>query len=101
MLKRFRRDKRGVLYLYMVIILSLFACAFIWYVMGVCIQAVQEGTAASMASDKWVSNETYATFTLANTFVDNFWVYFLVLFVLGLLYYGYIFSQRKGVPDYG
>lgn len=101
MLSRWRKDKRGILYLYIVLIMALVACGFVWYVIACAVQAVQVGVGSTISSDKWVSNSTYQTFDLANTFVNNFWTYFLVLLVLGLLYYGYIFSQRKGIPAYG
>ena len=85
-----------MLYLYVVLLLALVAGAFMWYVMARCVQAVQEGVNEDLASDKWVDNGTWTAFSLANTFVNNFWTFFLVLLVLGLLYYAYIFAQRKG-----
>jgi hypothetical protein len=69
--------------------------------MGVVTQAIQVGTSSFTVAENWVSVDVAATWVLATTFVSDFWVYFLVIFVLGLLYYAYIFSQRRGQSAYG
>lgn len=42
------------------------------------------------------ANSTYSTFELADTFMSNLWLYLLVIAIFGLLYWVFIYSQRKG-----
>ena len=81
------------LYISAVIIVSLFVMAFLWFGLYAVIQQV--GTAVASSMTKYdVANSTYTNFTLANTFITNVWLYFLVILMFGLLYWVWIYSQR-------
>ena len=73
----------------------LFLMAFLWFVLNVAIQSVRTGILASLVQYD-VENSTYPNFVLADTFMSNIWTFFLVIVVMGLLYWVWIYSQRKG-----
>jgi len=86
-----------VLYVFSVIIVSLFIMAFLWFIMYGPIVAIRTGVVAAMTPYD-VENSTYDSFELADTFVTNLWLYFLVIFVIGLAYWVWIYTQRRDVP---
>jgi len=69
--------------------------AFLWLTLFSAISPLRTGILASMTKYD-VANTTYASFELADTFMSNLWIYFLVVVVFGLLYWVLIYSQRKG-----
>jgi hypothetical protein len=100
-LYRFRKDKRGVLYLTVMFIITILAVAFVWYMLARAVSAMQSGVVNQTSSEMWISDDNWNAYYLANAFMNNLWQFFLVFLVLGLLYYGYIFSQRRGQGGYG
>jgi hypothetical protein len=48
-----------------------------------------------LASTNFATSNNWNTFNLANTFMNNLWMFFLVFLVLGLTYYGYVEAQRR------
>ena len=94
-LRRFRQNKKGVLYVYLVLIVSLFACVFIYFIYATAIQAVQEAINPLLAESEWLSGEHYTSFFYASTFVNALWTFFIALFIFGLLYWTYIYNQRR------
>ena len=66
-----------------------------WFFLANGIQAIQEAVNPQLASDKFASEGNWETFNLANTFMNNLWIFFLVFLVLGLAYYGYVEAQRR------
>lgn len=83
------------LYVSAVILVSLFVMAFLWFALYAAMSPIQSAIASTM-SQYDVANSTHANYTLAETFMTNLWAYFLVIFVFGLLYWVWIYSQRKG-----
>lgn len=84
------------LYIYGVIVVTLFVMAFVWFICFAVITPVRTGITAQMT--QYNSTNTYGNFELADTFMSNLWAYILVITVLGLLYWVYHYSQRKGTP---
>ena len=84
-----------ILYQTAVVLVTLFLMAFLWFALYVAIHAVRTGVMATM-NQYDVTNSTYPNFVLADTFMSNLWNFFLVIVVLGLLYWSYIYAQRKG-----
>ena len=66
-----------------------------WFFFATAVQSVQETFNPDLASNRFATESNWNVFNLANTFVNNIWVYFLVFLVLGLAYYGYNESQRR------
>jgi len=90
----FRPPNTGILYVFSVVLVSLFAMAFLWFVMYAAFTPIRAGITAAMTPYD-VENSTYTSFEYADTFMSNFWAYFLVILILGLAYWAYIYSQRK------
>lgn len=67
------------------------------FIFSSAIQAIQTSNITQLASDKWLTPEHWESFDLANTFVNNIWLYFLVFVVIGVLYAGYVVAQKQGV----
>ena len=83
------------MYLYVVLIITLVAGAFFWYLMAVVVESMQEATNSYYIEDNFPSVANYDAFALANTFINYFWTFFLAILVIGLAYYGWVYSQRK------
>ena len=83
-----------ILYVSSVVIVTLFVMAFLWLALFSAISPLRTSIAANMAQYD-VENTTYASFELAEAFMNNVWIYFLVVVVFGLLYWCFIYSQRK------
>ena len=66
-----------------------------WFFSANAIQGVQEAFNPDLASDRFATVGNWNTFNLANTFMNNLWMFFLVFLVLGLAYYGYNEAQRR------
>jgi len=79
-----------------VIIVALFIMGFLFTIMYAVIVPLRAAISSTM-NQYDVANSTYTNFTLADTFMNNLWAYFLVFVVLVLLYWVYLYSQRKGV----
>lgn len=95
-----RPQPTRILYVASVVIATLFIMGFLWFCLYACMSQIQSAVASSM-SQYDVANTTYANFELADTFMTNLWSYLLVIVMLGLGYWVYIYSSRKGIPAYG
>jgi hypothetical protein len=95
-LRKLRSNRKGIMYLISIFIISLIALPFFWYMAAAVVQGVQENTASALSSDKWYSTQNYDIFNLAVTFINNFWMFYLGFVVFGLLYFGYYYAQRRG-----
>jgi len=80
---------------FVVVIMCLAIVGLMWFFFANAIQAIQEAVNPQLASNLFASEGNWDTFDLANTFVNNLWVFFLVFLVLGLAYYGYVEAQRR------
>jgi hypothetical protein len=88
MLKNFRQNRKGLLNYFVVVIMAIAIVGFMWFFFAVGIQAIQTAFNPMLAS-------TNFAFNLANTFMNNLWMFFLVFLVLGLAYYGFVEAQRR------
>ena len=71
-------------------------CGVLWFFFASAIQSVQTSVNTQLGSGNWASENNWESFNLANTFVNNLWIFFLVFVVLGCAYYGYVEAQRRG-----
>lgn len=84
-----------ILYVVSVVLACLFILGFLWFCLYACMSQIQSAVASTM-SQYDIANTTYANYELADTFFQNIWAYMLVIIVLGVAYWVYIYSQRKG-----
>ena len=80
------------------LVVALMALAIVgafWFFFGNGIQAVEESVNPQLASDNFATEGNWNAFNLANNFVNNIWMFFLVFLLLGLGYYGYNEAQRR------
>jgi divalent metal cation (Fe/Co/Zn/Cd) transporter len=82
------------LYIIGVFFVGIFLLGFIWFVLYYAWYGIQGAIAQHMTS--YYTDSTYATFELAHQFMINLWQYMLVIVFFILLYWMYIYSQRKG-----
>lgn len=80
---------------FVVVIMALVIVGAMWFFFANGVQAIQEAFNPSLASDRFATTANWNTFNLANTFMNNLWIFFLVFLVLGLAYYGYNEAQRR------
>ena len=83
-----------ILYVYAVILVTLFVIGLLWLVLYSVVVPFQAAIGSSM-SQYDVANSSYSAFELADTFMSNLWVYLLVLVVIGLSYWIYIYTQHR------
>jgi len=88
-----------VLYVYAIILTALFITGFLWFALWSGVTSIRAAIATSM-NQYDIANTTYQTFELADTFLNNMWTYFLVIFVFGILAYVFIYGQRKNAPEF-
>lgn len=88
-------NRTRILYTFAVVIVTLFVMAFIWFIMYAVVMPTRAAILTNMAQYD-TANSTYSSFELADAFVNNLWAFFLVILVFGVLYWVYIYSQRKG-----
>ena len=80
---------------YIVVIMALLIVGLMWFFLAGGVQAVQEAFNPELASTNFATSGNWTTFNLANDFMNNLWIFFLVFLVIGLGYYGYIEAQRR------
>ncbi len=97
MLKKLRANNKGLLYVFLVLIISVVALVFLALLFSTMIQGVQEGTNPLLGVSTWVTPEHFNVFYMAATVVTNFWTYVFGIIILGLMYWAWIYTQRKGV----
>jgi hypothetical protein len=73
--------------------------AFIWFGLYAALSPLRTAIQGVMSQYN-VNNSTYPSFELADTFMANLWTYLLMLFCFGLLFWVWIYSQRKGQVMY-
>jgi uncharacterized membrane protein len=95
-LKSLRRNQQGLIYLYIVLGLALVAGAVFYFVAANIVGTTQETLNPKLGNDTWIDSAHYDAFALAAQTVTNIWNYFIVFLVIGLIYFGYIMSQREG-----
>jgi len=87
LLTKFRSDKRAVLWVWTVIIVGLFVYSLMWFTTGWAVMEVADNVEAEY------------TFTgpaaFASTFIKTMFQWHPVLFLFGLILWGYVNSQRK------
>jgi hypothetical protein len=80
---------------FVVVIMALIIVGAMWFFYANGVQAIQEAFNPMLASTNFATSNNWNTFNLANTFMNNLWMFFLVFLVLGLTYYGYVEAQRR------
>lgn len=93
-MRSFRRNKRGILYIYAVILVTLFVVGFFWFAFYAAMSIARASIMASMA--QYDNNSTYNTLELADTFLTNLWSLFLVVACIILAYWVFHYSQQRG-----
>lgn len=81
------------LYTYAVIISVLFVMAFVWLFLNEAVATIRAGILPVMT--RYENTTNYQTFVYADIFVAQVWTLFLFLVILGLMYWVFIYSQRK------
>lgn len=75
--------------------MALIIVGALWFFFSNVVQNIQETFLDYTASDMWVTQGNWNSWSLSTTLMNNLWVFFLVFLVAGLTYYGYIESQRR------
>ena len=80
---------------FVVVIAALLIVGLCWFIFASAIQGVQESLNEGFASTNFITPGNWNVFDLANTFINNLWIFLLVFLCLGLGYYGYVEAQRR------
>lgn len=65
------------------------------FILSTMVGSVQSAMNPSLGSSSWVDLEHFNVFYLAATLVTNIWTYIVALIVFGLMYWAYIYVQRR------
>ena len=84
---RFKQDKRAVLWVWTVILTGLFVYSLIWFSTG---WAVMEVSSSVESEYEFTGDAAYAS-----TFIKTMFQYHPILFLFGLILWGYVNSQRR------
>lgn len=82
------------LYVVGVVVVFLFLMGFLWFICYAVLSPLR--LAAMGQAVQYYEVDTFDNLLLADTFMTNLWTYFLVIAVVGLLYWVWIYSQRHG-----
>jgi hypothetical protein len=80
---------------FVVVIMALVIVGLTWFFFADGVQAIQTAFNPEFASDHFATANNWNIFNLANDFMNNIWIFFLVFLIIGLGYYGYIEAQRR------
>ena len=94
-MKRFQRDKRAALYVYVVIAICLVAGAFFAFLMLNIVGGVQEVVNPNLSESEWLTEDHFTAFYYATAFVTNLWTYIFAFIIFVIIYWAYIYSQRR------
>lgn len=83
------------MYVYLVVILALFAVAFFSFLLATGVQKVQEVFNPQLGEDQWLTDDHYTAFSYGATFVNNLWLLAPAILIFGLALWGYNYSQRR------
>jgi len=86
-LNKFRKDKRAVLWVWTVILVGLFVYSLMWFTTGWAVMEVADSVESEYAFTGAAAS--------ASTFIRTMFQYHPVLFLFGLILWGYVNSQRK------
>lgn len=86
-----------VMYQVAVVLVGLFLMAFLWYALYSCINPLRLATVANM--EQFENMTSYPSYTLADTFMANLWLFFVAIAGVGLLYWSWIYGQRKNAES--
>lgn len=82
------------MYVYMIMILTLCTVGVFIFIMANAVQGIQEAFNPHLDNSSWMDNAHFTAFESAATFVNYIWLLFPAGLVLGLIYWGYVYSQR-------
>jgi TRAP-type C4-dicarboxylate transport system permease small subunit len=85
------------MHLYVVLFVGIVALAFFAIYFSTVIQYAQEAFNPYLTTTSWVDEEHFNIFYLAATLLTNLWTYVFVFIFFGLVYYAYLYTQRRGV----
>lgn len=85
----------NAIYTWAVAIVFLFVMVFLWAITWAVIVPLRNAVTPVMA--QFANHTSYANWTLADTFMYNFWVYFLVLSTIAILLWSFHYAQQRGV----
>lgn len=90
------RCRSGVLYIYVVIIATIFAVGFFAFLFATILEQVQTAINPQLINvSRWASSDHAYTFEAAAWFVNNLWVALIAFVIFGLGYWGYTEAQRR------
>lgn len=87
------------MYLFVVLIVGLIALIVFSFLFGSVIENVQRSFNNYLGVDKWVTSDHFNMFYLAASFVTNIWTYIYAFAFFGMLFFAYLYSQRRGVAQ--
>ena len=85
------------MYLYLVLFVGLIALLFLAVLFSTVMGNVQESFNPQLESSTWVTEDHYNVFYLASTTLTNIWTYIYAFIFFGLVYFAYLYTQRRGV----
>lgn len=94
MFSKLRKNRKGVLYVYVTILAALVVWACLMFILNNVFSTVR--SSCMSITDQLETNSTM--YSLVDSFMSNLMTYLLIIALIGLTYWAYVYSQRKGSP---
>lgn len=92
-----QKNKKGLMNLYVVFIVGLVLVIMFGFLFSTVIQSTQEVFNEKLTADTWIDADHFNAFYLASTLITNIWTYIAIFAFFGLVYFAYLYSQRRGI----
>jgi len=86
------------MYQYAVVFVGLFILAGLWYALYSVIVPLRGAIGSTM--EQFENMTSYPSFVLADAFMANIWYFLLAIIGIGLLYWSWVYGQRKNEGVY-
>ena len=87
-LKRFKEDKSGIVWIFIVIIVGMLVYSLLWFSLGFALFEVADTVEANYTFTEPIAS--------AALFIRTIFMYHPIIVLFGLLTWGYVNSQRRG-----
>lgn len=84
----------NAIYAWAVSLVFLFVMVFLWFICYAVIMPIRAGVTSNMV--QFENMTSYASWPLADLFMANVWIYFLVISSIAVLLWVFHYTQRKG-----
>ena len=84
----------------MVLIAALIIGSVVGFMLMNVVSHVQEAVEPMLSTSNWINGEAYMAYYYATNLVTNIWTYIIAIVFIVMLYWLYIYNQRRSAGYY-